>query len=88
MAGSAAAPGVFRLLALEFLRDEVPDRFAEDVVVGDPEGGEEGELADQDGVLEAAGGRGLAGGDLGSWREASPTSMYMGVTEKLASLFA
>src|SRR5262245_38072560 len=76
MAGPAAAPGVLRLLAPELLRDEFPDRCAEDVVVGDPEGGEEGELADQDGVLEAAGGRGLAGGDVvGSWRlEASTTS--------------
>ena len=64
MAGPAAAPGVFRLLALEIPRDEVADRGAEDVVVGNAEGGEEGELADQDGVLEAARGRGLAGGDV------------------------
>ena len=64
MARPAAAPGVFRHLALEIPRDEVADRGAEDVIVRNTEGGEEGELADQDGVLEAARGRGLGGVDV------------------------
>ena len=54
MARPAAAPAIFRLLATEIPRDEVADRRAEDTVVRDAEGGEEGDLADQDGVLEAA----------------------------------
>ena len=70
MTGPAAAPGVFRLLALEIPRDEVANRGAEDVVVGDAEGGEEGELADQDGVLEAARERGVAGVDVELQRKA------------------
>src|SRR5712691_10009184 len=70
MARPATAPGVFRLLAFEIPRDEVADRRAEDIVVWDTEGGEEGELADQDGMLDAAGGRGLAGGDVELLREA------------------
>ncbi len=45
MAGPAAAPGVFRHLALEIPRDEIADRGAEDVIVRDAEGGKEGELA-------------------------------------------
>ena len=53
MARPAATPGVFRYLAPEIPRDELADRRAEDVVVRDAKGGEEGELADQDGVLEA-----------------------------------
>ena len=64
MARPAAAPGVFRHLALEIPRDEIADRGAEDVIVRDAEGGEEGELAHQDGVLEAARGRGLGGVDV------------------------
>ena len=64
MARPAAAPGVFRHLALEIPRDEIADRGAEDVIVRNAEGGEEGELADQDGVLEAARGRGLGGVDV------------------------
>src|SRR5262245_34124130 len=70
MAGPAAAPGVFRLLALEIPRDNVADRRAKDIVVWDTEGSEEGDLADQDGVIEAAGGRGSAGGDVELEREA------------------
>ena len=64
MARPAATPGVFRHLALEIPRDEVADRRAEDIIVWDAEGGEEGELADQDGVLEAPRGRGLGGVDV------------------------
>src|SRR5262249_35127106 len=64
MARPAAAPGVFRLLALEIPRDEGADRGAEDVVVRDAESGEESELADQDRMLEAARVRGLGGIDI------------------------
>jgi len=46
MAGPAAAPGVFRLLASEIPRDDLADVRAEDAVVGDTEGSEEGHLAD------------------------------------------
>src|SRR5262249_44780757 len=70
MAGAAATPGVSRLLAPEIPRDDVADVRAEDVVVWDTEGGEEGDLADYDGVIEAAGGRGSAGGDVEFLREA------------------
>ena len=54
----------FDCLPLKFRGTMLRIVSAEDVVVWDAEGGEEGELADQDGVLEAAGGRGLAGGDV------------------------
>ena len=64
MARSAAAPGVFRCLALEIPWDKVADRGSENVVIRDTESGEEGEFADQHGVLEAAGGRRFAGGDV------------------------
>ena len=64
VAGPAAAPGVFRHLALEIPRRDRADVRVQEVVVGDPEGGEEGQLADQDSVLEAAGGRGGAGGNV------------------------
>src|SRR5262249_51524740 len=71
--GPAAAPGVFRLLAFEISRDDVADRRAEDVVVRDTEGSEEGYLADQDGVSEAAGGRRGAGRNVERVeREAQP----------------
>ena len=74
MAGPAAAPGVFRLLAFEIPRDDVADWRAEDIIVRDAEGGEEGHLADQDGVLEAAGGRGGAGGDVKLYKLAKTIS--------------
>jgi hypothetical protein len=64
MARSAAAPGVFRLLALEIPRDDVPDVSAEDIVVRDAESCEECHFAEQLGVLYGPGGRGLAGGNV------------------------
>ena len=64
MAGPAAAPGVLRLLAAEIPRDKLADRGAEDIIVWDAEGGEEGKLAHQDGVLEAARVRRLGGVDV------------------------
>ena len=64
MAGPAAAPGVFRHLARKFRGTNLADVRAEDVVVRDTEGGEEGELAHQDRVLEAARGWGLGGVDV------------------------
>ena len=60
----------FDILPLKFRGMIARMSVSEDVVVGDPEGGEEGQLADQDGVLEAAGGRGVAGGDVELEREA------------------
>src|SRR5262249_31535566 len=70
MAGPAAAPGVFRLFAFEIPRNDVADLSAVEVVVWDTESGEEGHLANQDGVIYAAGRRGLAGGDVELEREA------------------
>src|ERR1700730_213401 len=64
MAGPAAAPGVLRHLTLEIPWDDVADRGALKAVIRDTEGCEESDLADQDIVLEAARGRGLAGGDV------------------------
>ena len=52
------------MLALEIPRYEIADRGTEDVIVRDTEGGEEGELAHQDGVLEAARVRRLGGVDV------------------------
>src|SRR5262249_35655175 len=72
MTGPAAAPGVFRLLASEIPRDDVADRRAKDAVVGDTKGSEEGHLADQDGVREAARGRGRAPGN-GAWEREAQT---------------
>src|SRR5512132_2217987 len=51
MARPAAAPGVLRLLAFEIPRNDVADVNVEDVVIWDTEGGEEGDLTDQDGML-------------------------------------
>ena len=74
------------MLAAEIPWDEIADGGAEDVVVRDTEGGEEGELTDQDGVFEAA----RVGGSAESMSSCSvrhrPSSMFMDVTEKLASL--
>src|SRR5580692_9167793 len=64
MARPAAAPGVLRHLALEIPRDEIADPEVLKAVVRNPESGEEGKLADQHVVLEAARGRGRAGVDV------------------------
>ena len=74
MAGPAAAPGVFRLLALEIPRDDVPNVSAEDIVVWDAEGGEEGDLAEQLGVPEFTGGWGLTGGNVELYHKAKTTA--------------
>jgi hypothetical protein len=52
------------LLAAKIPRYEIADRGAEDIIVWDAEGGEEGELAHQNGVLEAARVRRLGGVDV------------------------
>jgi hypothetical protein len=86
MAGPTAAPGVFRLLAFEIPRDDAADWRAEDIVVRNAKGGEESELADQDGVLETARGRGVLEA-MSSWSvRQKPSSIFIDVTEKLASL--
>jgi hypothetical protein len=61
---------------------------AEDVVVRDAEGGEEGDLAEQLGVPEFTGSRGVLE-SMSSWSVRQvPLSTFMDVTEKLASLLA
>src|SRR5438552_3825909 len=64
MARPAAAPGVLRHFALKILRDKLADPESLKTVVRNTESGEEGELADQHVVLEAARARGRAGVDV------------------------
>ena len=77
----------FDCLPLKF-RGTICGFSAEDVVVRDTEGGEEGHLAEQLGMLYVPG----AGGSLEAMSSSSvrrkPSSMFMDVTEKLASLLA
>src|SRR5262245_5619587 len=70
MARSAAAPRVSRHLAPEIPRDEVANWRSEDVVVGNAERGEEGELPNKDGVLKAPRSRGLGRVNVQLKREA------------------
>jgi hypothetical protein len=57
-------------------------------VVRNTEGGEEGQLADQDVVLEAARARGVLESMSSCWVRQAPPAMFIDVTEKLASLLA
>ena len=88
MAGPAAAPGVFRHLALEIPRDEIADRGAEDVIVRDPRAVKKASLPTRTACSKLPG----LGGSAESMSSCSvrqkPSSMFMDVTEKLASLLA
>src|SRR5262249_37682360 len=64
MAGPTAAPGVFGHLAAKITRNDVAYGGPEEVVVGDPEGSEEGQLSNENSMVEAARGRRRAGGNI------------------------
>jgi hypothetical protein len=64
VAGSATAPGIVRGLAAAGQREDVADGGPKDAVIREAQGREERQLAEEDGVRQGAGGRGLAVGDV------------------------
>ena len=74
----------FDALPLKFRRHDVANVRAENVVVWNSKGREEGELSHQDGMLVAARRGRLAGGDVKRERQAQSISVFIDVTEKLA----